>query len=91
MWGRLAIFGRSFCEIGRGFMKKIPGVGRDVMGREVPALDIERIVRSCGVRKVSVVQPDDLDPGLEETFRAALGTDELTLVIVRLKSPGSTA
>jgi indolepyruvate ferredoxin oxidoreductase alpha subunit len=68
-----------------------PGVGRDVMGRDVPALDIERIVRSCGVRKVFVTQSDEFDPGLEETFRAALDEDELTLVIVRLKASGSPA
>ncbi len=68
-----------------------PGVGRDAMGHDVPALDIERIVRSCGVRKIFVTRPDELNPGLEETFRTALGETELTLVIVRLEAGRETA
>jgi indolepyruvate ferredoxin oxidoreductase alpha subunit len=61
------------------------GVGRDAMGREVPALDIEQIARACGVNHVYTSGPDDLDSTLKETFREALGHKDLTLIIIRLK------
>jgi len=61
------------------------GVGRDAMGREVPALDIEQIARGCGVKHVYTSGPDDLDSILKETFRKALGHKDLTLIIIRLE------
>jgi indolepyruvate ferredoxin oxidoreductase alpha subunit len=63
-----------------------PGVGRDAMGREVPALDIEQIARACGVKHVYTSGPEDLDSTLKDTFREALSHDELTLIIVRLEN-----
>jgi len=63
-----------------------PGVGKDAMGREVPALDIEQIARACGVKHVYTSGPDDLDSTLKDTFRDALSHDELTLIIVRLEN-----
>jgi len=61
------------------------GVGRDAMGREVPALDIEKIARACGVKHVYTSGPDDLDSTLKETFREALCQKELTLIIIQLE------
>ena len=61
-----------------------PGVGRDAFGQKTPALNIERIVRACGVKHVIPHHLDDTDPPLTEVFREALNLRELTLVIVRL-------
>ena len=61
-----------------------PGVGRDAMGREAPALDIEQIARACGVKYVYTSGPDDFDSTLIETFREALSRHDLTLIIVRI-------
>jgi len=61
------------------------GVGKDAMGREVPALDIGQIARACGVKHVYTFGPDDLDSALKETFRKALSKNELALIIVRLE------
>jgi indolepyruvate ferredoxin oxidoreductase alpha subunit len=61
------------------------GVGRDVMGREVPALDIEQIALACGVKHVYTSGSDDSDSALKGTFRKALRHKDLTLVIIRLK------
>jgi indolepyruvate ferredoxin oxidoreductase alpha subunit len=63
-----------------------PGVGRDAMGREAPALDIEQIARACGVKKVYTCGPDEIDSTLKDTFRQALSRHDLTLVVVRMGS-----
>jgi indolepyruvate ferredoxin oxidoreductase alpha subunit len=63
-----------------------PGVGKDAMGREVPALAIEQIARACGVKHVYTSGPDDLDATLKDTFREALSHNELTLIIIRLEN-----
>ncbi len=60
-----------------------PGVARDALGQDAPALDIERIVRACGVKKIFGAGPNDLDTTLKETSREALSHDELTLMIIR--------
>ncbi len=64
-----------------------PGVGRDALGREAPALDIKHIAWSCGVKQVYTSRLDESDPTLEETFREALSRHELTLIIILLDSP----
>ncbi|MFQ6109076.1 MAG: thiamine pyrophosphate-dependent enzyme [Candidatus Aminicenantales bacterium] len=61
-----------------------PGVGRDAMEREVPALDIEQIARGCGVKNVYTKSLDELDSSLQETFQRALSQNVLTLIIVRM-------
>jgi indolepyruvate ferredoxin oxidoreductase alpha subunit len=61
------------------------GVGRDAMGREVPALNIEKIALACGVKHVYTSGPDDLDSTLKGTFRKALSHKDLTLIIIRLE------
>jgi indolepyruvate ferredoxin oxidoreductase alpha subunit len=63
-----------------------PGVGRDALGREAPALDIEHIARACGVKKIYTSGPKDMDTKLKETFREALSHRELSLIIIRLDS-----
>lgn len=62
-----------------------PGVGRDALGREAPALDIEQIARACGVKHVYTSDPGDLDSTLKETFRKALSHNDLTLIIIQLE------
>jgi indolepyruvate ferredoxin oxidoreductase alpha subunit len=61
-----------------------PGVGKDAMGQDVPALDIEHIARACGVKHVFTSGPDDLDLKLKDTFCEALNHHELTLIIIRI-------
>jgi indolepyruvate ferredoxin oxidoreductase alpha subunit len=61
-----------------------PGVGRNAMGQEAPALDIDEIARACGVKNIFVSSLDDADPKLEDTFLKALSIQELALVIVRI-------
>jgi indolepyruvate ferredoxin oxidoreductase alpha subunit len=61
-----------------------PGVGKEALGNEAPALDIEEIARACGVKNVFTSGLDDSDPKLEDTFREALDLPWLALVIVRM-------
>jgi indolepyruvate ferredoxin oxidoreductase alpha subunit len=61
-----------------------PGVARDAMGREAPALEMAQIVEACGVKNVYNVDSDEIDTALTDTFRKALSQDELTLIVVRL-------
>jgi len=63
-----------------------PGVNQDALGNEAPALNIEKIVRACGINTVLTCGPHDLDEKLEMTFRRALTQQELTLCIVRLEA-----
>ena len=60
------------------------GVGKDAMGKKVPALDIEKISRACGVENIYTVDPDEIDSRLEKTFKKALGQTDLALVIIRM-------
>lgn len=61
-----------------------PGVDKDALGRERPALDIGRIARACGVEAVFEVGPDNLDSALKNTFQKALGHPDLALVVVQM-------
>jgi len=61
-----------------------PGIGKDALGREAPALHIETIARACGVKNVFTSGLDETEPKLEETFCEALSLHELALVIVRI-------
>jgi indolepyruvate ferredoxin oxidoreductase alpha subunit len=61
-----------------------PGVGKDALGKEAPALNIEGIARACGVKNVFLSGLDNADSKLVDTFRKALSLQELTLVIVRI-------
>jgi indolepyruvate ferredoxin oxidoreductase, alpha subunit len=59
-----------------------PGVARNAVGKEAPALDIERIARASGVRRILNAGLDDPGSPLDRVFRKALSRRELTLVIV---------
>jgi indolepyruvate ferredoxin oxidoreductase alpha subunit len=61
-----------------------PGVARDAMGRNAPALDIAPIVRACGVKNIHTVEKDKIDSTLKEIFQASLCKPELTLIIVHV-------
>jgi indolepyruvate ferredoxin oxidoreductase alpha subunit len=61
-----------------------PGVGKNALGREAPALDIEEIARAIGAKNIYTVGLDESGAKLENTFRKALGLRDLSLVIVRL-------
>jgi indolepyruvate ferredoxin oxidoreductase alpha subunit len=60
-----------------------PGVARNALGKEAPALDIEQIARACGVRHILTSGLEDAGSPLDKTFRDALSLRELVLVIVR--------
>jgi indolepyruvate ferredoxin oxidoreductase alpha subunit len=61
-----------------------PGVGKNAMGQEAPALDIEQVARACGVKNIFISGLDEMGPKLEATFREALGLKELAMVIVQI-------
>ncbi len=61
-----------------------PGVGRDALGRERPALDIGRIAQACGINRIYEAGPSDLDSALKETFQKALEHPDLALMIVHI-------
>ncbi len=63
-----------------------PGVGKDALGRDAPALDIERIARACGVRHISTCDLDAPRTELVIRFKEAFRQSDLTVVIVRIKS-----
>jgi indolepyruvate ferredoxin oxidoreductase alpha subunit len=63
-----------------------PGVGEDALGREAPALDLEKITRACGVKNIYTCGPKDLDSTLTETFKKGFKQKDLTLIIIRLDS-----
>jgi indolepyruvate ferredoxin oxidoreductase alpha subunit len=62
-----------------------PGVGRDALGKETLALDMEKIARVCGVKNVFRSGLDEEEPALVDVFRKTLGLRELTLIIVRIE------
>ena len=42
-----------------------PGTGRTALGAEAPALDIETLLRACGVKHISTINPFDYDGGVK--------------------------
>ena len=63
-----------------------PGVARDAMGRNAPALDIAQIAQACGVKNVYTVESDKIDLTLMDMFKKALSQNDLTLIIVRMRT-----
>ena len=63
-----------------------PGVGKDALGNEAPALNIAEIAGACGVKHISSVDMDDPGDGIElkELFCENLQCQELLLIIIRL-------
>ena len=62
-----------------------PGMDKNAMGQDAPALSMEQIARTCGVEYVHSVDFNDLDSKLINVFRETLGTRELSLVIVQTR------
>jgi indolepyruvate ferredoxin oxidoreductase alpha subunit len=63
-----------------------PGIAKDALGREAPALSIEQIARACGVKRVYSAEVSDSDSHLLEIFKETLTTRELTLVLVHTRT-----
>ena len=61
------------------------GIGKDALGREAPALRIEKIARACGVKRVHTVDFDDFGSKLVNIFRETLSTRELALIVVQTR------
>jgi indolepyruvate ferredoxin oxidoreductase alpha subunit len=60
-----------------------PGVAKDALGREAPAVDMENIARACGVPHVSAYRSPDLGEPLRKVFLHALQRHTLELIIVQ--------
>lgn len=59
-----------------------PTTGRNLRGEPAPALDLERLVRACGVPNVRVVDPHDLKE-MEKALKEELEREELSVIITR--------
>ncbi|MDY2920484.1 MAG: indolepyruvate ferredoxin oxidoreductase subunit alpha [Lentihominibacter sp.] len=70
-----------------------PASGKNAKGDPAPAINIEALVRACGVNNVEVVDPFDIER-LEEVVRTETARDELSVIITRrpcaliVKQPG---
>lgn len=70
-----------------------PASGRNAKGDPAPAINIEALVRACGVNNVEVVDPFDIER-LEEVIRTETAREELSVIITRrpcaliVKQPG---
>jgi indolepyruvate ferredoxin oxidoreductase alpha subunit len=64
-----------------------PGIGKDALGREAPALRIEQVASACGVKRIYSVAFDEDDSKLTDVFRKALSARDLVLVVVQTR-PG---
>jgi indolepyruvate ferredoxin oxidoreductase alpha subunit len=62
-----------------------PGMDKNAMGQDAPALSMEQIARTCGVEHVHSVDYNALDSILISVFRETLVTRELSLVIVQTR------
>ena len=63
-----------------------PGVPKDALGKEAPAVSIEKLATACGVKTVHTVDLDDPDSKIKAVFTEALTRRELTMVIVKINS-----
>ncbi|OOM78536.1 NAD(P)H-quinone oxidoreductase subunit I [Clostridium puniceum] len=59
-----------------------PGSGYTVQGEETEVVDIEALVKACGVKNVRVINPNNLEE-VKNTFDWAYGLDELSVIITR--------
>jgi indolepyruvate ferredoxin oxidoreductase alpha subunit len=59
-----------------------PASGRDARGELAPRVDLEALVRACGVKDVSVVDPYDLED-TEMAIKGAVSREEPSVVIAR--------
>ena len=59
-----------------------PGTGRTLMGEATPAASIEKIAAACGVKRITVVNPYELDR-VTEVLKTELAAPEVSLIISR--------
>jgi indolepyruvate ferredoxin oxidoreductase alpha subunit len=63
-----------------------PGVDKNAMGQDAPALDIEQIASACGVQHILRHSPDELESQLKDKIKKALLLPHLVLLIVEIKT-----
>jgi len=63
-----------------------PGTGRTLMGEAVKAVSIEDIGRACGIKRVSVIDPYDLDQA-GQVISAEIEAKEPSLIVSRAPCP----
>jgi indolepyruvate ferredoxin oxidoreductase alpha subunit len=59
-----------------------PGTGYTLQGKEAPELDLEALVKACGIRHVRTVDPNNLKQ-VREALNWALGLSEASVIITR--------
>lgn len=59
-----------------------PGTGYTLQGKESMEIDIEKLVRACGIERVSVINPNDLK-AVSNALDWALERDEPSVIITR--------
>ncbi|MFH0792281.1 MAG: thiamine pyrophosphate-dependent enzyme, partial [bacterium] len=59
-----------------------PGLGRTGSGEETTVIDIESIVKACGVKNVRVVDPINMRD-LETTIKDFLGKEDVSVIIAK--------
>lgn len=61
-----------------------PATGKTLMGEDTYELDLEMMVRACGVKRVTVIDPRDVEE-LEKVIRAELAAAEPSVIITKRK------
>jgi indolepyruvate ferredoxin oxidoreductase alpha subunit len=61
-----------------------PSTGRTLMGEAANELDIEAVCRACGVKRIVVVDPNDIEK-LEAAVRDEVAAPEPSVIITRRK------
>ncbi|NND34889.1 MAG: hypothetical protein HKN76_20050 [Saprospiraceae bacterium] len=64
-----------------------PASGQDTLGNTTPALNFADIAQACGVRLILHADIDDPRESLIQTFRKALQSDQLALVVIKIHPP----
>jgi len=59
-----------------------PGTGKDIKGAPAPAVDMEKLGESLGIRRIRIVDPFDLKT-CREVLREELAAPEVSLIIAR--------
>ncbi len=59
-----------------------PGSGYTIQGQATKPVDIEKLVRACGIEQVKVINPNDLK-AVEDALDWALSLDEPSVIITR--------
>lgn len=59
-----------------------PSTGKDAKGNPAPAIDIEALVRACGVEHVVTVDPFDL-PALTKAVKEETAREEVSVIIAK--------